>query len=589
MGALLDGAVHIGKGLVGEGPLKPISRIFERGLNKAFPYAYIGADNAIDLYTQGILDPEILKELASYEGYDFSTFQRGKLYWFEFDKDDTLQVSDWIKSEKIELPTLLVAGQTFRFPPEQIILFLQRGWISEEVARAFLARHGMIDPQLKKMFLKLKDELPTVQDLIHFSVRHGFEPDILSTFGYTKEIPKTYLKWADKIGLGGSSDVQISDATDSDGQDMEPHKATWAEQHWFAHWILPSLGDAYEMLHRLYPDSKYGPSPDLTPNNQFTPELLSLFQRAQDIPKYWREKLQAISYLPLTRVDVRRMYDLRTIDEATVYHSYRAQGYNDENSQRLLQYTKKAREETDLKSELWPKAEKICEFRTLGILEDEETKPFLEKLGIPRDEIDIFFSNCDLQKQLEKVKNVLKAIERSFLKGIADQGQIFANLQDLGMSESAIVDKLEEWTILQQYQFKEDNAAEAQKWYEKGIIGRDEFVTRLQNLKISDGSILHMVALADMTIAENAAKQDEKLAKELLHKQKEIRKEQKTSQKEQTKEQTDYLKRLLAASTQANLKKWWKLNLIPEDLLNERLTLLNYSPDDIDRWKQAYG
>jgi hypothetical protein len=589
MGELLEGMVHVGKGLMGEGPLGPLGAVFERVINEQWPQKWIKSDEAIDLYTQGIYTENMLKKNCLFDGLDFQNFSEEMLNWFDKDENGVVKIREAITKLKIPYPVLYVAGSTFRFSPDEIIKLFRGKYITRDAAIAMLRRHGIFSPAIIEMILAQKDEFPTVQDLIQFSVRHGFEPDILSTFGYAKEIPRKFLEWADKIGLGGSSEVDITDATDSLGMDIEPHKATWAEQHWFAHWVLPSLGDAYEMLHRLYPDSKYGPSPDFSEGNEFTPELLSLFQRAQDIPKYWRNRLQSISYLPLSRVDVRRMYNLRIIDDAQVYHSYRAQGYNDSNSQALLQYAKVARQQSDIKNELWPKAEKICELYSLGVLDATQVQSYTEKLGIPREDVEDFLSNCDLETQLKRIKEALTTLKSGFLKGKINETQVRGSLAELEMGQAAIDQYLADWTMLQQNMEKEIAAKENQTWYEKGIIGKEEFITRLQNLQFNNVDVLHMVQLADMSIAETQAKLIQKEAKELAAKQKEQNKEKQQQIKEQEKEQKDYLKLLLSASTQTNLKAWWKKKLISEDLVDQRLTMLNYNADDIDRWKKAWG
>ena len=81
--------------------------------------------------------------------------------------------------------------------------------------------------------------------------------------------------------------------------------------YWRAHWELPSPTTGFEMLHRLHPDvlevigEKYkemGLNPDdLKTDLDTLKELLKI----SDYPKYWRDRLAAISYSPLTRVDLR--------------------------------------------------------------------------------------------------------------------------------------------------------------------------------------------------------------------------------------------------------------------------------------------
>lgn len=587
---LIDGAAHFLSHANNSGLFGPAGYAFEKVGNNWFPVKIADRNELEQLFQQGMISSDSFKDLMRYEGYQVSKQAKEFMTYTFYDlKQKELQLRKTFKTTKMDWLSRHLLAESFLPNPDQIILLLQRKWITLELAHFWLQRHGMHDWNMRKTFLNLKDELPTSQDLIQFSVRHGFEPDILQTFGYNKEIPATYLKWAEKIGLGGSSEVTVPNSTDALGNTLEDHEATWAEQHWFAHWILPSLGDAYEMLHRLYPKSDYGPSPDFSEGNGFTPELLALFQRAQDIPQYWRQRLQAISYIPLSRVDVRRMYNAGTIEEKDVYHSYRAQGYNDTNAKRLLKFAIYSKRKQIEKEELWPKAEKLCQMYSVGLLDSQTVLTYTDKLEIPRDEAQTFINNCNLENKKKQVDQILKLLKRAFVKGVIDETEVTRQLNDLGIREDAINDYILQWTLEKQFEFKEDNASEAQKWYMQGIITQNEFVTRLQNLGILPGSVLRMVQSANVTIAERIAKEQTKLAKELEAKAKEIAREQKAQNKEKEKEQKDIIKRMLASSTQVNLKKWYKEGLITIEEVSGRLAMLDYSQDDIDRWLAAYG
>ncbi|MBA7556857.1 hypothetical protein ES705_49580 [subsurface metagenome] len=54
---------------------------------------------------------------------------------------------------------------------------------------------------------------------------------------------------------------------------------------------------------------------------------------------YWRDKLIQVAYTPLTRVDVRRMYNLKIIGEEQVLKAYKDIGYNDENARYMTDFT----------------------------------------------------------------------------------------------------------------------------------------------------------------------------------------------------------------------------------------------------------
>jgi len=169
-------------------------------------------------------------------------------------------------------------------------------------------RRGIIDENtldLKLQNLKIYEHdreilkkvslfFPTPSDLVQFAVREVYTPDIVEKFGQKEDLPDKFLEEAEKAG-------------------MSKEQAT---NYWAAHWELPSVLQGFEMLHRRVIDR----------------QELSQLLRAKDVMPFWRDKLTAISYNPLTRVDVRRMYSVGVLDRKEVYNSYLDIGYNEKNA-----------------------------------------------------------------------------------------------------------------------------------------------------------------------------------------------------------------------------------------------------------------
>jgi len=137
-----------------------------------------------------------------------------------------------------------------------------------------------IHPAYFDVYKTLAHPIPPINDLITMAVREAFTPEIAGRFGQYEGLPSEYVDAAAKKGLSKE----------------------WAERYWAAHWTLPSVQQGFSMLHRgiiAQPD-------------------LNLLMRALDIMPYWRDKLMQLSFKPLTRVDVRRMHLLGTLDEGGV-------------------------------------------------------------------------------------------------------------------------------------------------------------------------------------------------------------------------------------------------------------------------------
>ncbi|GAJ12939.1 unnamed protein product, partial [marine sediment metagenome] len=160
-----------------------------------------------------------------------------------------------------------------------------------------------IHPDYTKLYETLAYQIPPVADIITMAVREAFTPAIAEKFGQYQDFPADLEKYAAQKGLSEE----------------------WAKRYWAAHWALPSPQQGFEMLHRGVINS---------------PEL-DMLLRASDVMPFWRDRLTAIAYRTLTRVDVRRMYKEGVLDEREVYEAYQDHGYSDENAARMAEFTVK--------------------------------------------------------------------------------------------------------------------------------------------------------------------------------------------------------------------------------------------------------
>ena len=103
---------------------------------------------------------------------------------------------------------------------------------------------------------------------------------------------------------------------------------------------------------------------------------------------WWRDKLEAISYNPLTRVDVRRVYKMGIIDREQVLRTYLDFGYNDEKAEWLTRFTEMQNTEADRDL---TKAEILSAFDK-SIINYVTCRTMLLDLGYSEDEVEILIS-----------------------------------------------------------------------------------------------------------------------------------------------------------------------------------------------------
>jgi hypothetical protein len=177
-----------------------------------------------------------------------------------------------------------------------------RGLLPEGEAKELIGRIGY--GGLSKQAVEgLRYRLPPLADLTRMAVREVFDPAQRSALTLDADYPAALTAPAKALGL----------------------EEMWARNYWAAHWDLPSPSQGYEMLHR----------------GIISEQQLADLLRALDYAPVWRGRLKDISFNPLTRVDIRRMYAARVLNEGQVLKAYKDIGYDQANAQLLTDFTKR--------------------------------------------------------------------------------------------------------------------------------------------------------------------------------------------------------------------------------------------------------
>ena len=241
---------------------------------------------------------------------------------------------------------------------------LNRGFIDERTMDDHLSRSGY-DDTASKAIKDLRYLIPSPTDLIRMAVREVFNPQLREELTLDAEFPDPFLPWAQKLG----------------------YSEEWARNYWAMHWDLPSPSQGFEMLHR----------------GLISEQDLAGLLKALDYAPVWRDKLQAIAYSPITRVDLRRLYKSEVISEDDVFDGYKALGYNDERARWLTDFTKKyysPEDETQLDEYTEATASQIrLAYRRHVILRPEALDKLME-LGYSEDVADFLLATDDVQLAL---------------------------------------------------------------------------------------------------------------------------------------------------------------------------------------------
>jgi len=188
-----------------------------------------------------------------------------------------------------------------RFDPLQALSLWRRDPVKWNALLDDLRDRGFSELRIEA-FKALTEVIPNAADIVRFALREVYSPEIAEQYGQFQDIPTAAYPDAAKAGLS---------------EDM-------FRKYWAAHWGLPSASDGFELLHR----------------GILTEQQLKDLLKANDIMPYWRDQLIKLSWNIPTRVDVRRFWDMRTIDETRLREIYTGLGYHAQDLEDYVLWTK---------------------------------------------------------------------------------------------------------------------------------------------------------------------------------------------------------------------------------------------------------
>jgi len=298
-----------------------------------------------------------------------------------------------------------------------------------------------VHPDWFNVYETLASRIPPVADIITMAVREAFTPAIAARFGQYEDFPADFAKYAAQQGLS---------------QD-------WAKRYWAAHWGLPSPQQGFEMLHR----------------GVIEVGDLELLMKAQDIMPFWRDKMTAIAYRTLTRVDVRRMYELGVLDRAGVYESYQDAGYSDENAERMTDFTEVYIREKQIHSAQTD----IIKAFSQRMIDRSEASSLLRRIGVKTSLADYLLDDIEYKREWDRIDAQIKGIRNLYKKGQYDLDATTAELSKLDLPANTIELLMGQWWFeVKGAATKTWSKAETIKFMLSGAITKDRGERELYNM-----------------------------------------------------------------------------------------------------------
>lgn len=466
-------------------------------------------------------------------------------------------------------------------------------WPDQKVADA-LQHNGFVFPPQRDRLANLRYEIPGPSDMVRFSVRHVFEPDLVKALGYDDEYRPALDVWHSFQGLnypiwtGAMHDqVNIFEAQHNLPLDyfaslyvaQGVQEPTWARAYWWSHWVVPSPTQGYLMWQRLNPlrDPAFD-GPEMRGLN-FSYQDLELLLRANDYPPKWRALLAGISR-PIPGVRFAREFRRNGVyDYKALVNWGMRQGYSPKDAKDIADdieawATKAAQAKF--------RAEGLAQIRQaydLGLIDLQQAGVLAVQWGLDPDILGTFLAVLEQDHANKRAAKVVAAIRKQFLTGKIDQLAARNLMIGYGVNANAINEYIADWQVEQVSHTRDIAAQKALLWACKGIISLAELQRRLANLGYDPADQQGMLVEAAECTANLAAK----VAAQQVRAQEKAHKAQVALQRHACQVFQTARRQLASHGSPNQLRKWYCEGTVGAPEVFGRLRYLGWTDPDISR------
>ena len=317
-----------------------------------------------------------------------------------------------------------------------------RGELDEDGVRTRMRALGYTDARTAEI-VKTWNVIPGPQDIIRMAVREAFSPEQVAALGLDEAFPAEVSEWAAKAGLA------------------DP----WPKMYWRAHWELPSPNMGFEMLHRGVIDDGQ----------------LSALLKALDYSPAWHEKLKAIAYNVVTRVDARRLYSTGVYTERDLREAYLRMGYSPQDAESLTAWTKIEYAQGD--KELT--RSQIEKAYTQHIIDRGEATALIEQLGYSRERTGWILDMAEFSSASEERTAAIAATKDMYLAGLMADTVVRDRLLREEVEPNYVETLLMRWDAEIATRRKLPSKSDLDKFLKNGLIPEAEYRSELTRLGYS--------------------------------------------------------------------------------------------------------
>lgn len=321
-----------------------------------------------------------------------------------------------------------------------------------------LAKAGFADWQ-RTAIAQIEAPLASAGDLGAMAARGVFDDRVAERLGFDAAAPAEYLNGM--VHLGYSEQL--------------------IDRYWRAHFVAPESSQVFDMYRRL---------PD-----QVTLDDVRAVLIANGIPPLWQDRMLQVAYQPLSRVDLRRIFQMKIINRDQVKLGYEALGYNAENAEYLTQYTQKWAfpDDGQLKDFADMTASTIRDGYKAGIIDRQTAEDYLIAGGLAPEVAEFELSIDDVAMGIDPTANRKVAIReitssvalQAYDDGLWDRPRTEKELEDLGYlpAEADLLIQLED--IKQQQALQDVQVKTVEQRYKQFELDDAGAAVELKGLNVS--------------------------------------------------------------------------------------------------------
>lgn len=394
----------------------------------------IGLDDAMMLYQ---------RELINQETYDAIVREQGVM--FDVDK------------ERLEG---VFREQSPHISIDAAIRLHRLGKLTDEEYEKTIRQNGVYWHPERDKFVDAYERLPGPGDLTRYMSKDAFDETAVTENdldnGFADKFSDRAKELANAIG--------VSEET--------------MKLDWRSHWQNASPHMIFEMLHRLRPGEV---DPEIAVGEPKARELLQL----ADWPSYLVDRMMAVSYSTITRVDARNAYEQDIIDRDGLVARLKDAGYNAADTEMLARLFDKEKDDYQRseagKRSVWT-VRSVLDAVTSGEVTRDEAAVLLFNLKVPNEDTIDMLDGAQWKMQAITRRKCIAGIRHRFMLGDVATEDAPTLLQNLGLDDVTASTFTEQWQCERNSRAKQTSVGKLIEWFSRGIILMNDLERRLDNL-----------------------------------------------------------------------------------------------------------